>query len=575
MPPRGRRAGAEGHGACGQPRRRAVGGRDRGRGGARGGRLRQRPSSARTTPRPPAPIVLTASISTDARLGLAAARRRRPDHARRHQPDRHAAAGHARDRRRAGRAGDPPGRPADQPARHGRAAAPTCARAATRCTSRADGIRAATLRGRPPRGRAPRTTCCSRSAPGSPVPRSRGCGPGGSSPALALALPAAAAAQAAPPEQTTPPQQTPQTLFTGLIVNDPRTSADVTRPADLRRRLRRIAAAASPTSPATARMDALVQVRIPGAAGDRSPSTCSRPTATQRRPACAPSCAARRCTGATVAVAARHAPHHGAAVRARATTSAARRSAPSAATAGTRGRSTMRRTLSHDAPRAPARYVRRRQPLQSSQPLREEQRLRARNAFALIITARVQYLRTCKQLYSTQATAPELAGELLALWHHLHDGPEQRRCSRLLDELDLSMTAVKTLDVARRLRQRALRQGALRAARALAPRRAAATVDALLRRGCLERREDEHDRRVKRVADHRRRPRRRSPHHRAPASQGLEQLRRISHPEQRDPPHGRALRPPPTADDDPHPLPPSPTTTAAGGPSARCASRCS
>ena len=84
--------------------------------------------------------------------------------------------------------------------------------------------------------------------------------------ALALTLPAAAAAQAAPPEQTTPPQQTPRALFTGLIVNDPRTGADV-------RGLLTSGAAFVGSPPQFAdltgdgRMDAVVQVRIPGAAG--------------------------------------------------------------------------------------------------------------------------------------------------------------------------------------------------------------------------------------------------------------------------------------------------------------------
>ena len=78
--------------------------------------------------------------------------------------------------------------------------------------------------------------------------------------ALALALAAAAAAQAAPP------QQAPQALFTGLIVNDPRTSADV-------RGLLTSGAGFVGSPPQFAdltgdgRMDAVVQVRIPGAAG--------------------------------------------------------------------------------------------------------------------------------------------------------------------------------------------------------------------------------------------------------------------------------------------------------------------
>jgi len=78
--------------------------------------------------------------------------------------------------------------------------------------------------------------------------------------ALALTLPSAAAAQ------TTPPQQTPQALFTGLIVNDPRTGADV-------RGLLTSGAGFVGSPPQFAdltgdgRMDAAVQVRIPGAAG--------------------------------------------------------------------------------------------------------------------------------------------------------------------------------------------------------------------------------------------------------------------------------------------------------------------
>jgi hypothetical protein len=83
--------------------------------------------------------------------------------------------------------------------------------------------------------------------------------------AVALALPAAAAAQVSPPGQA-PPGQTPQTLFTSLIVNDPRTSADV-------RGLLTSGAAFVGARPQFAdltgdgRMDAVAQVRIPGAAG--------------------------------------------------------------------------------------------------------------------------------------------------------------------------------------------------------------------------------------------------------------------------------------------------------------------
>jgi len=79
-------------------------------------------------------------------------------------------------------------------------------------------------------------------------------------PLVALALPAAAAAQ------TTPPEQTPQALFTDLIVKDPRTTADV-------RALLSTGAGFVGARPQFAdltgddKMDAVVQVRVPGAAG--------------------------------------------------------------------------------------------------------------------------------------------------------------------------------------------------------------------------------------------------------------------------------------------------------------------
>src|SRR3954470_2127663 len=76
---------------------------------------------------------------------------------------------------------------------------------------------------------------------------------------VALAAPAAAAAQ-------TPPEQTPQALFGDLLVKDTRTTATV-------RDLLRSGAAFVAPQPAFAdltgdgRMDAVVEVRIPGAAG--------------------------------------------------------------------------------------------------------------------------------------------------------------------------------------------------------------------------------------------------------------------------------------------------------------------
>ena len=80
-------------------------------------------------------------------------------------------------------------------------------------------------------------------------------------PLAALALPASAGAQTPPPGQ-----QTPQALFGGLIVNDPGTAPDV------RSQLTSGAAfvAARPQFAdltGDGRMDAVVQVRVPGAAG--------------------------------------------------------------------------------------------------------------------------------------------------------------------------------------------------------------------------------------------------------------------------------------------------------------------
>ena len=78
-------------------------------------------------------------------------------------------------------------------------------------------------------------------------------------PLVVLALPAAAAAQA-------PPEQTPQALFGGLIVDDPKTTPT------MRDALRSGAAFIAPR-PAFAdltgdgRSDAVVEARMPGAAG--------------------------------------------------------------------------------------------------------------------------------------------------------------------------------------------------------------------------------------------------------------------------------------------------------------------
>jgi DNA-binding MarR family transcriptional regulator len=97
----------------------------------------------------------------------------------------------------------------------------------------------------------------------------------------------------------------------------------------------------------------------------------------------------------------------------------------------------------------------------------------------------------------TQVSPKAVAEELLGLWHHLMRG-SSKELYALLSELDLSMAHVKTLhtlhdspgdlsvkDVAERL--------------GISLPGASRVVDTLLRRGYLTRREDEHDRRIKRV----------------------------------------------------------------------------
>lgn len=95
-------------------------------------------------------------------------------------------------------------------------------------------------------------------------------------------------------------------------------------------------------------------------------------------------------------------------------------------------------------------------------------------------------------------TTPEqLAAELLGLWHHLMKG-QSRTMFALLDELDLSMSHIKALGVLAdcgcelSVKEVSEQMG-------LSLPGASRTVDALLRRGYLERREDETDRRMKRI----------------------------------------------------------------------------
>jgi DNA-binding MarR family transcriptional regulator len=97
----------------------------------------------------------------------------------------------------------------------------------------------------------------------------------------------------------------------------------------------------------------------------------------------------------------------------------------------------------------------------------------------------------------THVSPKALAEELLGLWHHLMRG-SSRELYALLSELDLSMPHIKTLHTLRdspgdlSVKDVAERLG-------LSLPGASRVVDTLLRRGYLTRREDEQDRRIKRV----------------------------------------------------------------------------
>jgi DNA-binding MarR family transcriptional regulator len=96
-----------------------------------------------------------------------------------------------------------------------------------------------------------------------------------------------------------------------------------------------------------------------------------------------------------------------------------------------------------------------------------------------------------------QVSSRRLASELLELWHHLMRGSSDRMYA-LIAELDISITQMKTLHVL-------ADSGSEVSVKVLADRLglslpgASRIVDALLRRGWVERREDPDDRRMKRV----------------------------------------------------------------------------
>jgi DNA-binding MarR family transcriptional regulator len=94
-------------------------------------------------------------------------------------------------------------------------------------------------------------------------------------------------------------------------------------------------------------------------------------------------------------------------------------------------------------------------------------------------------------------SSKQLAGELLELWHHLMRGSNPQMYA-VIAELDLTITQMKALHVLSDSdREVSVKELADRLALSLPG--ASRTVDALLRRGWVERREDPDDRRMKRV----------------------------------------------------------------------------
>ena len=96
-----------------------------------------------------------------------------------------------------------------------------------------------------------------------------------------------------------------------------------------------------------------------------------------------------------------------------------------------------------------------------------------------------------------QVSSKKLAAELLELWHHLMRGSSEQMYA-LIAELDISITQMKTLHVlAEGGSEVSVKELSDRLGLSLPG--ASRIVDALMRRGWLERREDPDDRRMKRV----------------------------------------------------------------------------
>jgi DNA-binding MarR family transcriptional regulator len=94
-------------------------------------------------------------------------------------------------------------------------------------------------------------------------------------------------------------------------------------------------------------------------------------------------------------------------------------------------------------------------------------------------------------------TAVDLTQQLLGLWLHLMRGTG-RGLFALVDDLELSITQVKTLNVLDHCTEE-ITVKELSEELHLSLPAASRLAEALLRRGFVERREDEHDRRMKRI----------------------------------------------------------------------------
>jgi DNA-binding MarR family transcriptional regulator len=96
-----------------------------------------------------------------------------------------------------------------------------------------------------------------------------------------------------------------------------------------------------------------------------------------------------------------------------------------------------------------------------------------------------------------QVSSKKLAAELLELWHHLMRGSSQQTYA-LISDLDISITQMKTLHALSECpREISVKEVSDRLNLSLPG--ASRIVDALLRRGWVERREDPDDRRMKRI----------------------------------------------------------------------------